>query len=92
MFNTQNEKLIRYLIPDLEYRRDNSGNWILCQIAFRGLNRRFEHSFCHNAYFVESLKCPKFVAETVERDFDNEASYFGNLRTPEEYLKIIFQH
>ena len=56
MSNTTFEKLIKYFIFDLEYRKDGEGKWILCQLAYRCLNRRFEYIFEHSVYFVDSSR------------------------------------
>jgi len=90
MSNTTFEKLIKYFIFDLEYRKDGEGKWILCQLAYRCLNRRFEYIFEHSVYFVESLKCPKFVEDAIKREFCNESNYIVHLRKPEEYLHTFF--
>jgi hypothetical protein len=90
MSNTTFEKLIKYIIFDLEYRKDGEGNWILCQLAYRCLNRYFVYIFEHSVYFAESLKCPEFVENAIKREFLNEASYKVQLRGPEEYLKYFY--
>ena len=88
--NFEISKKIKYFIFDLEYRRDNAGEWILCQLAYICLNRRFEYIFEHSVYFVESLKCPKFVEDAIKREFSNESSYMVHLRKPEEYLNYFY--
>jgi hypothetical protein len=90
MSNTTFAKKIKYIILDLEYRKDGQGNWVLCQLAYRCLNRHFAYIFEHSVYFVESLQCPKFVDEAIKREFSNETSYKVQLRRPEEYLKLFY--
>ncbi|MBT4369884.1 MAG: hypothetical protein HOD18_04950 [Candidatus Marinimicrobia bacterium] len=90
MSNSTFEKLIKYFIFDLEYRKDVDGKWILCQLAYRCLNRRFAYIFEHSVYFIESLKCPEFVEDAIKREFCNESNYIVQLRKPEEYLHNFF--
>ena len=83
-------KLIKYLVPDFEYRKDNSGNWILCAAAFLGLNKYFKISFEQIFYFKDSLKCQKFVRDKIGLDLYSESHYMANLRSLEDCLHYLF--
>jgi hypothetical protein len=81
---------IRYLATDFEYRKDNSGNWILCQAAFLGLNKYFENCFEQNFFFKDSMKCPEFVKKTIQLELHSESHYMSNLRSPEDCLHYLY--
>ena len=83
-------KLIKYLVPDFEYRKDNSGNWVLCAVAFLGLNKYFKISFEQIFYFKDSLKCQKFVRDKIGLDLYSESHYMANLRSLEDCLHYLF--